>query len=657
MKRTGNPKAATPPKHSEGPVSSIPAERSAKAAGQRENQRPGRFALFCLASLGIVFGDIGTSPLYTVRECFQRGGNHHLTPNPANVLGILSLISWSLIIIISIKYLLYVMAADNNGEGGILALLALLNRRVGQRLWFTTLSVFGAALLFGDGMITPVISVVSAVEGLKIATPIFQPFIVPIAIVILVLLFLFQKRGTGSVGLVFGPIMLLWFVVIGLLGFQSILRRPAVLAAFDPRYALAFFFHNGWISFVVLGAVFLAVTGGEALYADLGHFGRKSIRATWFFIVLPALLLNYFGQGALVLSGSGAIVHPFFNLAPPWALYPLVLLSTLAAVIASQAVISGVFSLTRQAVLMDQFPRVKIEQTSADELGQVYVPFFNFLLLIACVGLVVGFPSSERLAGAYGVAVSTTMVITTILTAAIAREIWKWNRLLVYLITAAFLAIDLPFFGANLLKFIDGGWFPLLIGGILFMIMTTWRRGRILLHRRLRASTDSIDAVLHAAGGKAVERVPGTSIFLTNRPRGSPPVLAYHVRHSHSLTEHVIILHVATQDVPHVPLEERIESERLEHGIYRARLRFGFMDLPNVPDALCQLKISDIPIKSREVTYFVARGIILPRERDSGMARWRESLFAFLVRNATHPIEFFNIPPRQVVEIGIEIDI
>ena len=643
---------------SEGPVSAAPAERSAQSAKRRENKPPARFAFFCLTTLGVVFGDIGTSPLYAVRECFQSGAaSQQMAPNPANVLGILSLITWSLIIVISIKYLLYVMAADNKGEGGILALLALLNRRAGQRFWFSMLSVFGAALLYGDGMITPAISVVSAVEGLKIATPVFQHFIVPIAIVILILLFAFQKKGTAKVGLVFGPIMLLWFVVIGFLGAVSLVRQPAVLAALNPLHALNFFFQNGFTGFAVLGAVFLVVTGGEALYADLGHFGRKPIRATWFAIVLPALLLNYFGQGALVLSKEGRVGHPFFNLAPDWALYPLVVLATVAAVIASQAVISGVFSLTRQAVLLDEFPRVSVQQTSHEEVGQVYIPVVNFVLMIACIGLVLGFQSSARLAGAYGVAVSTTMIITTILAATIAREIWKWSRALIILVTAAFLIIDLAFFGANILKFVDGGWFPLLVGTVLFIIMTTWKRGRVLLRQRMLATSESVDEVLSALGDKAVERVPGTSIFLTNRPRGMPPVLIHHVKHSHSITEHVIVVHIATLDVPHVPIEERVESEKLKHGIYRVSLKFGFMDLPDVPAALSDLKIGECEIKPRELTYYVGRGIVLQRERNPGMMRWREGLFAFLLRNATHSIAFFNIPPRQVVELGIQIDI
>ncbi len=548
------------------------------------------------------------------------------------------------------------MAADNKGEGGIFALLALRNRSAGQRFWFSTLSVFGAALLFGDGIITPAISVVSAVEGLRIASPSLQHFVVPISIVILVALFAFQRKGSGKVGLVFGPVMLLWFTVLGILGLIPIVKHPEIFAALNPLHAVTFFHERHWAAFVTLGAVFLVVTGGEALYADLGHFGRRAIRTTWFAIVLPALLLNYYGQGALLLSGAGTS-HPFFGLAKGWALYPLVLLSAAAAVIASQAVISGVFSLTRQAVLMDQFPRVRIEQTSETEVGQVYVPAVNSFLMLACIALVVAFPSSDRLAGAYGVAVSATMVITTILLASIARDLWRWNIVLVSLVTGSLLIIDLAFFGANILKFVQGGWFALMIGGIFFVIMTTWKRGRVLLHRRLTEATDSLETVLDSLSNGSVNRVPGTSVFLTKRVRGAPPVLVHHVQHSHSLSENALIVNIVTLDVPRVPQEERIESEKLRPGIFRVRLKFGYLDLPDIPEALSGLKVCETEIKRDEVTYYVARGIILARERNPAMSRWREALFAFLLRNSSHAIDFLKVPPRQVVELGLEIDI
>ena len=635
---------------------SLTAENSAKSAAEHEKKRANIWATICLASLGVVFGDIGTSPLYAFRECFK-SGNAQGQPSMIDVLGILSLITWSLVIVISIKYLLYVMAADNKGEGGILALLALRNRRAGQRFWFSMLSIFGAALLYGDGIITPAISVVSAVEGLKIASPTFERFVIPISIVILLALFAFQKKGSGKVGLVFGPIMLLWFAVLGLLGLIAIVQRPQIFAALNPLHAVAFFQQRHWTAFVTLGAVFLVVTGGEALYADLGHFGRRAIRTTWFAIVLPALLLNYYGQGALLLSGSGGVSHPFFGLAPEWALYPLVLLAATAAVIASQAVISGVFSLTRQAVLMDLFPRLRIEQTSETEVGQVYVPALNFFLMFACIALVVAFPSSDRLAGAYGVAVSTTMVITTILVASIARSIWQWNVVLVSLVTGLLLIIDLAFFGANILKFLEGGWFALFVGGIFFIVMTTWKRGRVLLHRRLTTGTDSLEKVLDSIHDGRINRVPGTSVFLTKRVRGAPPVLVQHVEHSHSLSENALIVHIVTLEVPRVPKEERIESEKLRPGIFRVRLKFGYLDLPDIPDALSGLQVCDTEIKRDEITYYVARGIILPRERNPGMMRWREALFAFLLRNSSHAIDFLKVPPRQVVELGLEIDL
>lgn len=638
------------------PVAALPAERSARSAAIREKKPPALFALFCLTTLGVVFGDIGTSPLYAIRQCF-RNSNPQLAPAPPNVLGLLSLITWSLLIIISIKYLFYVMTADNKGEGGILALLALFNRRVGQRFWFSALGIFGAALLYGDGIITPAISVLSAVEGLAVATPIFKPFIVPIAIAILVLLFLLQRHGSGKLGLVLGPIMLIWFVVIALLGLVAIWQKPAVLAGFNPAYAVAFLFHNGWIGFVILGAVFLVVTGGEALYADLGHFGAGPIRATWFFVVLPALLLNYFGQGAFILARGAHVNHPFFDLAPGWALYPLVILATFAAVIASQAIISGIFSLTRQAVLMEEFPRVRILQTSAAEIGQIYVPLINWLLMLACVSLVLFLPSSDRLAGAYGVAVSATMIITTILLTSIARQIWKWNYFVVLLITVILLAIDLSFFSANLLKFLDGGWFPILIGAIIFLIMTTWKRGHTLLHQRLLATTESFEDVLGAIGNKKPQRVPGISVFLTQRSRGAPPVLMHYMKHSHSLTERVIILHVATADLPHIPSKERAQCEKLPHDLFRVKMKFGFLDLPDVPAVLRELEIGGERIKVDEITYFVAHGVVRGQERNPGMVTWRRAIFAFLLRNTAHAIEFFHIPPRQVVELGLEIAI
>lgn len=636
--------------------------KAVRQAGEQpakhEQSRRRRLPLLCITALGVVYGDIGTSPLYAFRQCFHGAETgHHLVVNPANVLGILSLVTWSLLIIISIKYLVYVMRADNKGEGGILALLALMERRGSKAFWFVSLSIFGAALLYGDGMITPAISVLSAVEGLKIATPIFNRFPVPITVAILVLLFLFQRRGTKTVGLVFGPVMLLWFLTIGVLGLRVLVSQPVVLVALNPVYAIHFFQLNGWLGFAILGAVFLVATGGEALYADLGHFGRRAIRTAWFGLVLPTLLLNYLGQGALLLSNAKAAEHPFFQLAPSWALYPLVVLATCAAVIASQAIISGVFSLTRQAVLLDELPRLQVIQTSEEEIGQVYVPAINWLLMIACVGLVFFFRTSSNLAAAYGVAVSMTMVITTILLAKIARKLWKWNPWLIGSITAAFLIVDLAFVSANLLKFTDGGWFPLAVGGILLAIMTTWRHGRELLWRRLHKMEKPLADFLNSIAHKPPARVPGTSIFLTGRVHGTPAVLMHHVKHNKVLSEEVILLDVQVADIPHVPPDERCACELHTQGFCRALLKFGFMDELDVPKAIRALKGQEKELDLDQVTYYIGRQTPIPTIKSVGMAPWRERLFAFMARSATHAVDFFKLPPQQVVELGLEVEV
>ena len=621
--------------------------------------------LLCLTSLGVVYGDIGTSPLYALRECFRNPEmSGTLAPNSGNVLGVLSLIFWALIIVISIKYLLYVMRADNNGEGGILALLALIHRKADERkekqerrLILLFAGFFGAALLYGDGMITPAISVLSAVEGLEVATPVFTRFIIPITIVILVLLFLFQRHGTARIGLAFGPITLIWFVTIATLGIISIVQEPSVLAAVNPWYAVRFFFANGWFGFTVLGAVFLVVTGGEALYADMGHLGARPIRVTWFALVLPALLLNYFGQGALILRSPVEVAHPFFHLAPSWFLYPLVIISTAATVIASQAVISGAFSLTGQAVALDEFPRVRILQTSGAEIGQIYIPVINWLLMLCCIGLVISFRSSGGLAGAYGIAVTTTMVITTFLAYFVAREIWGWGLRTCLLVTGAFLVVDLAFFGANLLKIVEGGWFPLVVGAGVFAVMTTWRKGRSLVARKMQKQEISLTGFLESLALKPPVRVPGNSVFMSGRSTGTPVVLLHHLKHNKALTERVVLLTVETEEVPHVARARRIELETLDHGFYRLVLRFGFMENPDVPQALRQCRQHGLKLEPRQITYYVGHQTVIPSETTRGMAGWRESLFAFLARNATRPVAFFNIPPGQVVELGMQVEI
>jgi len=619
----------------------------------------GRFYLTCLAVLGIVYGDIGTSPLYALRECFY--GRNHFPATTDNVLGILSLIFWSLIIVISCKYLLFVIRADNRGEGGILALMALIipeddGSRKRRRILFW-LGLFGAALLYGDGVITPAISVLSAVEGLRVATPALEPYVVPITIVILVLLFLFQKRGTAGVGSLFGPVICVWFAVLALLGISGIARAPQVLAAVNPAHGVDFFLRNGWHGVLVLGAVFLVVTGGEALYADMGHFGRRPIRFTWFCVVLPALLLNYFGQGALILSNPREAHNPFFHLAPSAALYPLVILSTLATVIASQAVISAAFSLTRQAVQLGLSPRMLVVQTSSEEIGQVYVPTVNWLLMITTILLVLGFGSSSNLAAAYGVAVSATMFITTILLSFLTREKWNWHPLLAGIVALLFLLADTSFLGANLLKIAEGGWFPIALAVAVFAVMTTWRTGRDLLNERLGEMTTSMDDLLERIATDPPTRLAGTGVFMVRRRHGAPPMLVHHLNHHKVLHEQVVLLTVTTEPVPRIPAAERLELVSLQQGFFRVTVRYGFMQSPNVPVALRECGQYGLQIDTSRVSYYLARETLIPTEKLYGMSIWREKLFSFMARNALRATAFYNIPPQQVVEIGIQVEI
>ena len=623
---------------------------------QRGSNR--RVLLLGMSALGVVYGDIGTSPIYALRECFH--GSHPFPPTEANVLGVLSLIFWALMIIISLKYLLFVMRADNHGEGGILALLALLapwseQSRKSRVLLFVGL--FGAALLYGDGAITPAISVLSAVEGLEIAAPGLEPFVLPITIAVLVFLFRFQKRGTSRIGAVFGPIMLLWFATLAILGIIWIVRAPQVLAAINPAHGFDFFSHNGWRGFVVLGAVFLVVTGGEALYADMGHFGRFPIRLAWFTLVLPALLLNYFGQAALILHDPGQAYQPFFNLAPKWALYPLVLFATLATVIASQAVISGAFSLTRQAVQLGQCPHVHIIQTSQDEIGQIYIPSVNWLLMIVTISLVLGFGSSSKLAGAYGVAVSTTMVITVVLAFFMAIGKWHWSIITAGLAMLLFLTVDIAFLGANMMKVKSGGWFPLVAGLAVFTLMTTWRRGRRILFEKLRENTESLEDFIVRMADVLPHRVPGVAVFMSSSPIGTPTILHHHLAHNQVLHEMVIILTVLTEKIPRVSATERVTISMMDKGFVRVIVRYGFMQSPNVPVALRQCETLGLSVDLMHTTYYLSREIIVSTARKSGMMRWQEKLFSFMSRNTLTATAFFNLPAEQVVELGQQVEI
>jgi KUP system potassium uptake protein len=626
---------------------------------EREEPTGRRLLSLSLLALGIVYGDIGTSPLYAMRECFY--GSHPVALTPANVLGVLSLIFWSLVIVVMIKYHVYVLRFDNRGEGGILALMGLVgmdkSRGPAVRSMLIVLGVFGAALLYGDGMITPAISVLSAVEGLEIATPFFKPYVIPLTIIVLILLFFFQRRGTAGVGAVFGPIMLVWFSTLALMGIRGILWQPSVLFALNPIHAVRFFIANGMQGFLVLGAVFLVTTGGEALYADLGHFGEKPIQLDWFSIVGISLVLHYFGQGALLIRQPSAAHNPFYLLAPKWALYPLVALATMATVIASQAIISGVFSLTRQAIQLGYLPRMAIIHTSRAEIGQVYIPSVNWILMFATIALVIGFRSSTNLAGAYGLAVSMTMIITTVLAYVVARDLLGWSVLTASAVTAAFLFCDLAFLGANLVKIADGGWFPLLVATVVFTIMTTWRKGRQILNVRLGEDSLSAADFVKSLRVHPPLRVPGTAVFMHRTGGMVPPALLHSLKHYKALHRQVMLLTVLTEEVAHLRDEERLDTEDLGEGIYRITCRYGYMEEADIPALLERVsKELHLSIPPMDTTYFLGRETLIVTARPSGMAMWREKLFASMTRNAESAARFFRLPPNRVVELGAQIE-
>jgi len=617
-----------------------------------------RLLRLTIGAIGVVYGDIGTSPLYAVRECFWHHSGLEVTPE--NVLGLLSLIFWSLIIVISVKYISYVMRADHRGEGGVLALMTLVAPRGSEHSklgrWVIPCGLFAAALLYGDGMITPAISVLSAVEGLSVATPVFQPFVVPIACLILIGIFVVQRHGTGTVGAVFGPIVVGWFVTLAVLGLYQIFDAPEVLAALSPLPGLRFLTGNAWAGFVALGAVFLSVTGGEALYADMGHFGKRPIRFAWFALVLPALMMNYLGQGALLLNDPAAAANPFYLMAPSWALYPLVLLATMATVIASQAVISGAFSLSRQALQLGYSPRLEIRHSSAHEIGQVYVPPINWVLLVATLGLVLGFKSSTNLAGAYGVAVSMTMVLTTILAFVCARERWKWGFAKAAALTGAFLVVDLAFLGSNLLKVGHGGWFPLMVGAVIYLLMITWRDGRQLLSETLKKEDLPIDLFLQDVERRKMTRVPGTAIFMCSTPSGIPRTLGHNLKHNKILHERIILLTVITEEVPRVAPADRIHVEPFSQGFTRIIVHYGFMEEPDVPAVLTAAAALGVEYKPMDTTFFLGRETIVVGRGDT-MARWRKRLYALMARNAEEATKHYRIPVNRVVELGIQLAI
>jgi KUP system potassium uptake protein len=620
----------------------------------------GRYLLLlAFGALGVVYGDIGTSPLYAVRECFHPV--HGVPVTRQNVLGILSLIFWALTLIISIKYIALILRADNKGEGGVLALMSLaIPEKRGQRTravarWVLLIGVFGAALLYGDGIITPAVSILSAVEGLHIATPQFDNYVIPITIVIIVGLFAVQRHGTGRVGKLFGPVTFVWFIAITVLGVRGILEDPTVFAALNPAYGVKFLLTAGKMGFFVLGAVVLAITGGEALYADMGHFGRKPIRLAWYGLVCPALVINYFGQGAWLLSHPSAKENPFYNLTPSWALYPMVVIATSAAVIASQALISGAYSLTMQAIQLGYCPRMRIDHTSSETRGQIYMPQLNWALMLACIGLVLGFKSSSNLAAAYGVAVTFTMLTTTVLFYFAARRLWNWPRWQAGLLCGFFIIIEGILCMANLLKIAHGGWFPLVVAAFVFTLMTTWKTGRRVLGERLRGSFIPLNLFLDDVDRTAPIRVPGTAVFMSSNAEATPLALLHNLKHNRVLHKNVIFLTIQTEDVPHIRAEDRVQLEELRKGFHRVIARYGFMEDPNVPEVLDRCRPLGLELDWMNTTFFLSRETIIATKQP-GMWLWREKLFAFLSRNAQRPTDFFRIPANRVVELGMQVE-
>ena len=616
-----------------------------------------RLGGLALAALGVVYGDIGTSPLYALKEVF--GSPHHPVPiTPENVLGILSLVFWALMAVVSGKYVSFITRADNRGEGGIMALMALALRQqkpgsTGRKV-IVILGLFGAALFYGDGVITPAISVLSAVEGLGIVTPALERFVIPLALVVLVALFVIQRHGTASVGRLFGPVMMLWFATLAVLGLANIVAAPGVLRALNPGWAMQFFVANPGLGFLSLGAVVLVLTGGEALYADMGHFGRRPIQIAWFGMVLPALLINYFGQGALLLTNPAGVTNPFYLLAPGWALYPLVILATMATVIASQAVISGAFSLTLQAMQLGYLPRFQVRHTSESEMGQIYLPAINWLLLAAVIALVLGFKSSSNIAAAYGIAVTGTMLITNLLVFVVARELWGWKLVPTLLCITPFVVIDFAFFSANSIKILAGGWFPLAFGLGVFVLMATWKRGRELLHAKLGQDAIDLAPFIASLALGGATRVPGTAVFMTGRPQGVPRAMLHSLKHYKVLHERMVIVTIRIFDVPHVPEIDRVEVADLGESFWQVTVQYGFKDEPDLPAALALCAHFGLEFEMMDTSFFLGRETLIPR-RSREMAYWRVLLFALMFRNASSLTAFFKIPSNRVVELGSQV--
>ena len=614
----------------------------------------GSLPVLGLSALGIVFGDIGTSPLYTLKTVLSLTGG---TPDAAAVLGVLSLVVWTLIVVAAIKYVCVAMSVDNDGEGGILALLSLLGVKRGHRPAVVAVGLFGAALIYGDGAITPAISVLSALEGLDIAIPGFAPYVLPLSVLILIALFAIQPQGTARIGRAFGPIMAVWFVTIAVLGLWGVIRHPAVLVGLDPRYGFAYLFSGGAVGFMVLGAVFLCVTGAEALYADMGHFGAGPIRLAWSAIVFPSLVLSYAGQAALVLDGASVADNIFYRLCPSGLLIPLVLLATVATIIASQSIITGAFSMTRQAIRLGWLPPLHIRQTSAEGYGQIYVGPVNWMLMLVTLGLTIGFGKSDNLAAAYGIAVSATMLITSALLFIAMQEIWGWSLILAGAVAGAFVVVDASFFAANLTKVAEGGYVPLVLAGLVYGLMYIWHRGAAAVMARLQEQVVPVDAFTSDINDRNIPRVPGTAVFLTRTQHDAPPIMVWHLKHNRALHERLFVLTIVTESVPWTRASERLAVQQLAPEFWRAVAHFGFMERPDIPELLKQAQERGCTLDLSDVTYYIGHETVAPGDDAKALPRWMEAMFALMQRNASHLTDYFRLPPDRVVELGRQIEI